>query len=128
MGAVPNDKLEWKPADGMFSLRELICHLPQAELLIVRSALAGSTQKPQLELSGLSVDQIVETFDRQHERLVEEVSRLDPNQLEEEVEFYGRKMPRIALLVGMTEHEIHHRGQLFIYLRLLGVEPPKIYG
>jgi len=27
----------------------------------------------------------------------------------------------------MTEHEIHHRGQLYTYYRLAGVEPPKLY-
>jgi uncharacterized damage-inducible protein DinB len=128
MGAAPDDKLDWRPAEGMFALRELICHFPQAELLIVRSALAGSAQKSELDLSGLNVSQIVETFNHQHDRLAEEVSRLSADQLKEEVDFFGRKMPRLALLIGMTEHEIHHRGQLFVYLRLLGVKPPSLYG
>ena len=30
------------------------------------------------------------------------------------------------LLLEMLEHSIHHRGQLTVYLRLLGVEPEKI--
>ncbi len=28
----------------------------------------------------------------------------------------------------MAEHEIHHRGQLYMYLGMLGVETPPIYG
>jgi uncharacterized damage-inducible protein DinB len=30
--------------------------------------------------------------------------------------------------MAMTEHEIHHRSQLAMYLLLLGVKPPHIYG
>jgi hypothetical protein len=28
----------------------------------------------------------------------------------------------------MVEHEIHHRGQVYIYLSLLGVATPPLYG
>ena len=29
---------------------------------------------------------------------------------------------------AMVEHEIHHRGQLYIYLGMLNIETPPIYG
>ena len=28
----------------------------------------------------------------------------------------------------MVEHEIHHRGQIYLYLNLRGVETPPLYG
>jgi uncharacterized damage-inducible protein DinB len=28
----------------------------------------------------------------------------------------------------MTEHEIHHRGQIYLYLAMLGVPTPPLYG
>jgi uncharacterized damage-inducible protein DinB len=31
-------------------------------------------------------------------------------------------------LRAMTEHEIHHRGQLYLYLAILGIETPPLYG
>jgi uncharacterized damage-inducible protein DinB len=38
-------------------------------------------------------------------------------------------MPRAAMLRGMIlSHMIHHRGQLSVYLRLLDVPVPSIYG
>lgn len=38
-------------------------------------------------------------------------------------------MPRIAVLRGVVvNHMIHHRGQLTVYLRLLGVPVPGLYG
>ena len=126
--AVPGGQLDWRPNEQLRTLRDLVNHFPQAELLLVRTALAGSTQKVKLELEGRGVDEIVGLFDNQHQELVGEVSGLTLDQLNEEVEFYGNTMRRIVLLWGMTEHEIHHRGQLFTYLRLAGVEPPNLYG
>ena len=126
--AATDDKLDWRPKEGMFTLRELIRHIPEAENAIARSALAGSMQKSQIDLSKSSVDEIVQAFDREHERLVAEVSNLTLDQLNEEIEAFGRKMRRVVLLWGMTEHEIHHRGQLFTYFHLAGIEPPSLYG
>jgi uncharacterized damage-inducible protein DinB len=31
-------------------------------------------------------------------------------------------------LRAMTEHEIHHRGQIYLYLSMLGVPTPPLYG
>jgi uncharacterized damage-inducible protein DinB len=28
----------------------------------------------------------------------------------------------------MVEHEVHHRGKMYVYLALLGVERPPLYG
>lgn len=126
--AATSDKLDWRPKEGMFTLHELVRHMPEAEHFIVRSALAGSMQKRELDLSQSSVGEIVQTFNANHDQLAEEVSKLTLDQLNEEVEAFGRKMRRIVLLWGMTEHEIHHRGQLMTYYRLAGIEPPKIFG
>jgi uncharacterized damage-inducible protein DinB len=128
IGAAPADKLDWRPGEGMFTLRQLVTHIPEAEAGLARTAIAGSMQKVQLDFSTASVEEIVSTFDSSHAQLVEEVSKLTPDQLNEEIEAFGRKMPRRVLLHALTEHEIHHRGQLFTYLRLAGVEPPNIYG
>jgi uncharacterized damage-inducible protein DinB len=126
--AATDDKLDWRPKEGMFTMRELIRHIPEAENAIVRSALAGTMQKSQIDLSNSSVDEIIEAFDREHEQLVAEVSNLTLDQLNEEIEAFGKKMRRVILLWGMTEHEIHHRGQLYTYFRLAGIEPPNLYG
>lgn len=128
LAAAPEDKFDWKPNDGMFTLRQLVIHLPNAEAGITRTALAGTMQKVSLDLDSASVEEIVEKFNSSHSTLVEEVSQLSLDQLNETIEAFGRKMTRIVLLRVMIEHEIHHRGQLYTYLRLAGVEPPALYG
>jgi len=124
----PADKMEWRPKEGMFTFRELVTHFPQSELMITRSALAGSAQKTELDLSNLTPEEIADLFDRQHAELAEEVSKLGSEQIGEKIEIFGRSFSRLRLLQGMVEHEIHHRGQLYTFLRLADVEPPSLFG
>jgi len=124
--AAPDDKLDWRPKDDMFTMRELIGHISQAEPVLVRSALAGSAQKVPFD-SSRTAGEIANAFDTQHEELAGEVSKLTAEQWREEVEFHGRRLRRGVLLWFVTEHEIHHRGQLYTYYRLAGIEPPNLH-
>ena len=36
-------------------------------------------------------------------------------------------MPGYDLLLYIVDNEIHHRGQGYVYLRALGIEPPPFY-
>lgn len=125
--AAPDEKLGWRPKEGMFTLRELIGHISQAEVVLVRSALAGSAQKISFDFSSLSTEEIAGRFDAQHEELLGEVAKLTAEQLKEQVEFHGHTLPRGSLLWFATEHEIHHRGQLFTYYRLAEIEAPNLH-
>ncbi|MFY9555693.1 MAG: DinB family protein, partial [Blastocatellia bacterium] len=101
--------------------------IAQAEEVLVRSALAGSTQKGAFDLSNRSANDIANAFDSQHEELAGIVSKLTADQWRQEVEFHDRRLRRGVLLWFVTEHEIHHRGQLFTYYRLAGIEPPNLH-
>jgi uncharacterized damage-inducible protein DinB len=69
-------------------------------------------------------------FDKSHEEAVAKVRALTPEQLAEEITPFGPayKMSRMALLSMTHEHEIHHRGQLYTYLRIAGCEVPPLFG
>lgn len=41
--------------------------------------------------------------------------------------FFGGEMSHFERLQYALENEIHHRGQGFIYLRILGIEPPAFW-
>jgi uncharacterized damage-inducible protein DinB len=40
----------------------------------------------------------------------------------------GAPITAWKLLRAMVEHEVHHRGEMYIYLALLGVPRPPLYG
>ena len=40
----------------------------------------------------------------------------------------GGELPTAKWLRAMVEHEVHHRGQIYLYLGILGVPTPPLYG
>lgn len=81
-----------------------------------------------------SKQQLIEVFEsslvagREYLAALEDAAALDTWRLRHgDVEVMA--MPRIGLLRGlMFNHLYHHRGQLLVYLRLLDVPVPIVYG
>lgn len=54
--------------------------------------------------------------------------KITPARFNETVTAFGQwTMPVHALLFYIIDNEIHHRGQGYVYLRALGIEPPPFY-
>ena len=81
-----------------------------------------------------TISDIFETFDRNISSALE-VLKAQPNEwlLASWRYKYGEQVifetPRLAVIRTMAlNHMIHHRGQLSVYLRLLGIALPPVYG
>jgi uncharacterized damage-inducible protein DinB len=130
MRVAPSDKFAWRPCETSMSLGELMNHLWIAEAMLVEAALTGKfpTERPEPKAS---TEEVIAAFDQSHAEQVARVAALTPEQLAEEIAPFGEKygpMTRDTLLRTMHEHEIHHRGQLYVYLRMLGAEVPPLFG
>ncbi|KSU83379.1 Uncharacterized damage-inducible protein DinB (forms a four-helix bundle) [Fictibacillus enclensis] len=79
----------------------------------------GANKKEEfLQISQEVRDQTRKLFEEMNEERLNVVMQ-DP--------FFGPEMSHFARLQYALENEIHHRGQGFTYLRLLGIEPPEFY-
>jgi uncharacterized damage-inducible protein DinB len=68
-------------------------------------------------------------MERLHAESMEIFGKLTDASLQEKcVNVSGREITRWKQLRAMVEHEIHHRGQLYLYLGLIGVPAPPLYG
>jgi uncharacterized damage-inducible protein DinB len=134
---IPRASLAWKPHDKSFSLGELATHLSKlprwgAQILELAShdLMSGTNQATSLG----TLDEILQNFDRN----VADVRRgLVERSTAEIGEAWSLMRGRESLMTlpkgaafrrFMLNHVIHHRGQLTVYLRLLDVPLPPIYG
>jgi uncharacterized damage-inducible protein DinB len=54
--------------------------------------------------------------------------QIRPEQFQETIKAFGQYEGRTSdLLLYVIDNEIHHRGQGYVYLRALGIEPPPFY-
>lgn len=137
LARVPDDKLTWKPHAKSMSLGELANHVATAPGGAARLALldsfdianiTGGPPQPQ------SAAAILAAFDESLAQAKNALAGLDDAAMMKDWSFTkgGQPMmtiPRIGVFrTIMLNHLYHHRGQLTVYLRLLDVPLPSIYG
>jgi uncharacterized damage-inducible protein DinB len=132
---VPENKLDWRPHPKSMSLGQLSLHIA-----VMPGAIAElSTQSPFqvknfTQEPATSTSQLLSTLDESLAKARQVLKNTDDAALgtmwkmvdgEKEI----MAIPRAALLrTVMLNHWYHHRGQLTVYLRELGVPVPSIYG
>ncbi|WCK54946.1 DinB family protein [Aneurinibacillus sp. Ricciae_BoGa-3] len=127
---IPDDQLEWSPVKGKFTFGDLARHIIMSEKMFVgvicegnwhysghESRLAG-TKKELLSLEQQIHKQCIEKF----LRLSDEVLTQKRNTLQ------GYPVSVWRVFHTLAEHEIHHRGELTVYLQMINVAPPQIFG
>ena len=128
---IPPDKLEWSYAPGKFTLGDLVRHIATIE----RNMFAENVQGKPSRYAGCGkeladgYDQVLQFMESKHRESVEIFSRLSPDDLNRKCETPGGASITVwKWLRSMIEHEIHHRGQIYLYLAMLGVATPPLYG
>ena len=128
---VPPERLEWTYQPGKFTLGGLVRHIAAIERHLYAEALLGHPTQyagcgPELAPGYAAT---VAFFDRCHAETVNIIRALPPERLTQKC--YPLGAPGITVwkwLRLLPEHEIHHRGQLYLYLGMLGIETPPIFG
>ena len=132
---VPNDKLAWKPHPKSMSLGVLALHVAGSPAAICGWAAQDETDfKGEPKPAPASTDEILAAHDQSVTTSKEILGRLGDEGLKKM--WSGKAggntlmtMPKAALVRTLAmNHWIHHRGQLSVYLRLLDVAVPSIYG
>lgn len=139
LSRVPPDKLAWKPHAKSMSIGQLAQHLATLPHWIGGSLLPGEFDLAKgggdfSPKEAASVEAVLKAFDESVAAAKAAMAQLDdaralgPWKLRNGDKVM-MEMPRLALVrTILLNHSIHHRGQLSVYLRLLDVPVPAIYG
>lgn len=128
MQLAPGDKFDWKPHETSMTLGALLNHIPQAESGLIEAIITGIF--PHDFTNYDKTDELIAAFRKSHEEAVAKVLTISDEGWDEQVAPFGpeKSFPRLALLTLSLEHEIHHRGQLYVYLRMLDCKVPELFG
>lgn len=133
---VDADRFDWKPHEKSFSLRQLATHVAQIPswvgVTLSTEELDAGQDFPEPEIE--STADLVELFDRNvaEARSALEAASGDDLMVPWSMVMDGEKaftMPRAAVVrTWVLNHTVHHRAQLGVYLRMLDIPVPAIYG
>jgi uncharacterized damage-inducible protein DinB len=135
---VPKDRLTWKPHPKSMSIGELAMHVAMSPGAITEwalvdqmemSAAGGSTPQP------TSTAEVLAAHDEGVKKTKAALTQIGDAGLQNNWKLTTKEgttimgMPKVALIRAIAfNHTYHHRGQLSVYLRMLDVPVPSIYG
>lgn len=137
---IPEDKYGFRPAEGCRSVAETLVHIAvmprvpqQIHFVERRSTLVGFDffpliDKLQAETQvARSKAQTLELLRTEGEKFAKSLEGVSEAFLAEPVQHPENMEPRVKsrfeMLLGAKEHEMHHRGQLMVVERMLGITP-----
>lgn len=131
---VPMDKPDWKPHERSMPLgymAVLVADIPRWIEYAIEKGEVDFATYPQAQAA--SGDELVAHFEKSVEAAKRALEGASDDRLKET--FYlkndGQELLRAAIdetVMSSINHMVHHRGQLTVYLRLLDIAVPSIYG
>jgi uncharacterized damage-inducible protein DinB len=132
---LPAAKFSWRPHAKSMSLGQLGLHVAQTPGAVARLAKANMDAPPQFkQAEAASTQELLAAHDASVAEAKTALNGWDDGKMMEtwSMSAGGKavmSMPRVGLLRAiMLNHWYHHRGQLAVYLRLLDVPVPSVYG
>jgi uncharacterized damage-inducible protein DinB len=128
---IPPTKIDWTYKEGRFTFADLIRHLAAIE----RYMYAENVQLKPSRYPGHGREladghaEVLEYMNRLHAESMEIFRALSDSDLQKRCQTPGGASITIQKwLRAMVEHEVHHRGQIYLYLGMLDVPTPPLYG
>jgi uncharacterized damage-inducible protein DinB len=140
IGALDDEDLDFRPREGMRSVRELIAHVYGMEKSLAAGMRAGKLSQeteapsiPETEEGKAAVASIKTVADAQqyarecHKAASDALAAMSDEELSRKVEAPYGTFPAWQFFLFVYDEHWHHRGQIYTYIRLLGKEPPMLY-
>ncbi len=136
LARVPEEHLGWKPHEKSMTLGRISMHISELPIWIIRAIesenfdFSKHLYQPRVPANK---QEILDVFE---ERLEQTLRALEPLTAEQLLvpwkllrgEHTIYELPRAVVIRLQLNHIIHHRGQLSVFLRLLDVPVPGLYG
>ena len=124
---IPEDKIDYKPVPEVFSLKHTLHHMYVNQRFFNATAKAGrmdiSVYKKLMAEKPQSKDELKEFMQEVH---------TETKELFRDVNLFHKPVGTVAgvrkvfdMYMGELEHQLHHRGQVYTMLRMLGIKPPE---
>lgn len=131
--AVPDDKLDWRPAPTARSFREVFMHIALGNQLMFEIAtndLSGDALKKQIaanadqERATAGRDAIIQRLTESFASIKRYLETARAGTLGRDMTFFGTPTTRRGILVSLDVHVGEHLGQLIAYSRMNGIAIP----
>jgi uncharacterized damage-inducible protein DinB len=127
--AMPEENYGFKPEEDAMSFGGQLLHIVDNISFLTRLISGESkTFYDRTKAEELNKDEIIEILENANDyvgSLISEISTVDLNST---IEFRKLEMSKENIFYLLRDHQVHHRGQCIVYLRMAGVKAPPYVG
>lgn len=125
--SLTDQNLSFQPWDKALSLNQLVVHMLVSANMFAETARTGSFSRPDMSTvpQPQSITELREIAKEWTEKTKQNIAPLSDDDFQNIIDvsaIFGSPVPASVILGAMRDHEIHHKGQLFVYARMVGVE------
>jgi uncharacterized damage-inducible protein DinB len=125
--AFPDDKLLTFSVGGMRPFGQLALEMLSMAVPMVQGVVAGEWHMT-ANRDAPPKQEILRLWDESTARLDDLFPKIPAERFAQTITAFGQfTAPLHDLILYVIDNEIHHRGQGYVYLRALGIEPPPFY-
>ena len=126
--AFPQSEMHFKPHERSSSAEKVLKGIVSA-MGMMQGALEGKMDMDKLRgYAPGDLMQISDDFEKASSDLLKAVEHASAEQLNKKVDFFGSEMRAIDIVSLVLFDQVHHRGQMSVYIRMAGGKVPSIYG
>lgn len=125
--AIPEEKYDWRPSEGVRSIREVVLHIAGANYFfgsLLGAEIPEGVDPRSMEKSGMSRDQAVAALEESVTYIQDFLNTLNEEDLNTKIDFFGNEVTKREAIIAMGGHASEHLGQLIAYARMNEVTPP----
>jgi uncharacterized damage-inducible protein DinB len=129
MRAYPDHQMQFAPHERSQQAKRLMATFV-FEMYLLRAYILGETVDRSVfqQYAKETLNELIADFEKETAVVIDRVGKLSDEDLGKTVEFAGTKFPADRFAMMMLFDQVHHRGQLSVYIRMAGGKVPSIYG
>ncbi|MCR6111044.1 DinB family protein [Bacillus sp. A301a_S52] len=121
----PSDLINFQPSKETFSFCKQVLHIISWERIMFSRLLDQIPVEDELRENGVinksELQKLIILITNETEEKIQQMTKSEWNKT---IPIDGNMIPFKVVFLDLIEHEAHHRGQLAVYYRLLGLQPP----
>ncbi len=129
MRAYPADKMDFAPHERSQPAKRLMATFV-FEMYLLRSYILSEKidRSAFQQYAKETLDELIADFEAETAVVIDRIQKINEKDLGKTVEFAGATFTADRFAMMMLFDQVHHRGQLTVYVRLAGGKVPSIYG
>lgn len=125
--AIPVEKFDWRPAEGIRSVRESVLHVASGNYFfgsMIGAEIPEGVDPQSLEKSEMSKEEAIAALKESVAYVQNFLDTVTEEELNTKIDFFGNEITKRQVMFILGDHAAEHLGQLIAYARMNGVVPP----